>query len=293
MRPVPLILLLLILAACSIRNGEQVGKQPEDTPEFGPRDCMGYWPLLAPVPMPQLLSPTIEERVAGRVGVARVTLESVSYDLPHRTRNNHVDLGYVRLDFAVLEHLKPRDRASETVSVTVDVGYKCEYIEDDDRDRESLAKMSADLKKSLDDKILILFLPNYYGFRLSGTVSYHDNQFGNQSATEEGYGLWEKWGDGSQWLMQAQGIGSDHNPHFVDPLDALYVDMPVNTISLFEFRERVKAVIAHEDVRGVECVGAYYEHQWHVRSGEESWYRGKLSEDGIPIECYAARPRRI
>ena len=283
MRPVLLILSLFVFAACSIADSEQG--------DIDPHDCAGRWPLLARISEPKLLSPTIEERVAGRVGVALVKLESVSYDLPARTRNNRENLGYVYLNFAVLEYIKPRYSHFETVSATMRVGYGCEYIEDDERDRYALAELSADLERFFGDKVLILFLPDHYDFHMTGTVSFHENQDWGTDALEGKYGLWRNWNDGSQWLMEAEGVGTDQDPHFVDPLRSLSrTKVPDNIIPLSEIRDKAQAIFAEEIERGVDCVGADYWHQWYLRSGEEDWYRGLLSKDGTPVECFAAVP---
>ena len=298
-----LLLWLVVLVGCSFESNGQGdvgdlefdGRRVETLAEsngqgnVGDLECVGPWPAAAPVPRADLLSPTIEERAAGAVGVATARLTSVSYDLPERARNNRIDLGRVNFEFTVLEHLKTGHRVSETVGAYMEVGYGCEYIENDDRDTEALTKLSADLEEFFGDKVLILFLPQYSGFRMwRARVSYHEKRYGEDDTLENRYGLWG-WNDGSQWLLQAGGIGSDHNPQFVDPLDASYtVDLPENTISLLELRERVKGLIAEEEERGVECVGADYRYQWHVRSGEEDWYRGRLGADGTPIECIAA-----
>ncbi len=283
MRAVLLLLSLAILTGCSlIRVGDA-----EDL------ECVGHW-ATAPPPGPNLLSPTIEERVAGRVGVARVRLESVSHDLPDQAQNNRRDLGYVTLEFAVVEHLKTGDHAPESVRTTIEVDYDCEYNENDHRDRGALAKMSADIKEFLDDRILVMFLPDYGGFRMRGSVEFHQHPIGQD--TFVGNGFWQggndgsDWlletKDGSRWLLQAEDIGTDQDPHYVDPLDGPFTRIvPKNTISLSELRERVNAVIAEEKERGVECVGAHYRYQWYVRSNEESWYRGRVGSDGTPIEC--------
>ena len=291
MRLALLLLSLFAFAACSIGNGEQVGTAPENDPDFGPHDCVSQWLSMPPMPGPELLSPTIEERVAGTVGVARVILDSVSYELPRRAWNNRVDLGIVKLGFTVLENLKTGYRPPDNVWPYMEVGYHCEYIEDDDRDREALAELSAGLERFFAGKMLIVFLPDYGGFSMNGRISFHENRNWSPDALVDRYGLWSNWNDGSQWLMEAEGLGTEENPYFIDPLDALYtVSVPVNTISLLEIREKVEAVIAEEEERGVECVGASYKHQWYVRSGEENWYSGLLSEDGTPIECFAAIP---
>ena len=285
MRAVLLLLSLAVLTGCSLIRVVDA----EDL------ECVGPWPAGAPPPGPNLLSPTIEERVAGTVGVARVRLDSISHDLPDRALNNRGDLGYVTLEFAVVDHLKGGHQVPETVMTTIEVGYDCEYNENDHRDREALAKMSADIREFLDDRILVMFLPDYRGFRMSGRVTFHQEPVGNQG-TQVGNGFWigynndSDWTlgteDGSRWLLRAEGMGSDQDPHFVDPLDAVYtVYVPENTISLSELRERVNAVITEEEERGVECVGAHYLYQWYVRSNEESWYRGRVGSDGTPIEC--------
>ena len=206
-----------------------------------------------------------------------------------------MDLGYVTLEFAVVEHLKTGDHAPENVTTTIGVVYDCEYTENDHRDREALAKMSADIEDFLDDRTLIMFLPDYEGFRMSGRVSFHQEPIGNLD-TQVGNGFWggqnndSHWSlgtkGGSRWLLQAEDMGTDQDPHYVDPLDGPYTRVvPKNTISLSELRERVDAVIAEEEERGVECVGAHYRHQWYVRSNEEGWYHGPLGADGTPIAC--------
>ena len=195
------------------------------------------------------------------------------------------------LEFDVLEYLKPSHYEPATVRAVMHVGYACEYIENDERDGEALAKMSADLEDFFGNKLLVMFHPMYHHeFHMKrATVSYHEEQFGDDAPLEIRYGLWRDWNDGSQWLLQAEGIGSDDNPHFVDPLDALpTADVPENTISLEEIREKLQAVRAEEEERGVVCLGAYYQHQWYVRSGEERYYPGRLGADGTPIECIAA-----
>ena len=239
MRTVLLLLSLAVLAGCSlIRVGDA-----ED------RKCVGIWPAYAPPLEPKLLSRTLEERVAGRVGVAMVRLESVSYDLPDRAANNRINLGTVNLEFAVLEHLKTGRHVPETVRGQMPVGYACEYVENDERDREALAELSADLEEFFGNRDLIVFLPSYGGFYMTrARVSYHERP---RDTLENSYGLWRNWNDGSQWLFRVEGMGRDQYPHFVDPLDAVYtVDVPENTISLSEIRERVNAVIAEEEERG-------------------------------------------
>jgi len=283
MRTVLLLLSLLVLTGCSlIRAGDA-----ED------RECLASWPAAAPPPEPNLLSPTFEERVAGAVGVLRVRLESVSYDLPSRARNNRVNLGRVRLKFNILEQLKQGYYVPTSVTATMEVGYFCEYIENDERDQEALAKLSADLQEFFGPGELIIFLYEYVGFHTArATVTFRDKSiptplpYDGVDPLEQKYGLWRDWNDGSQWLLRAEDMGTDQAPHFVDPLDAPYrMEVPENTISLSEIRERVNAVIAEEEERGVECVGAHYRYQWYVRSNEESWYRGRVSADGTPIEC--------
>ena len=282
MRAVLLLLSLVALTGCSlIRVGDA-----------GDRECVNSGPpraaapavAAAPIPQPNLLSRTIEERVAGTVGVAIVRLESVSYDLPDRAANNRINLGTVNFEFTVLESLKTGRHVPERTLAYMGVGYACEYIENDERDREALAELSADLEEFFGDRELIMFLPHYGGFYMTrAIVSYHERP---RDTLEDKYQMWGAWNDGSQWLLRAEGVGSDQDPHFVDPLDALYtVDVPENTISLSEIRERVNAVIAEEEERGVECVGAHYKYQWYVRSNEESWYRGRVGSDGTPIEC--------
>ncbi len=291
MRAVLLLLSLVALTGCSlIRVGDA-----------GDRECVNSGPpraaapavAAAPIPQPNLLSRTIEERVAGTVGVAMIRLESVSYDLPDRAANNRINLGTVNFEFTVLESLKTRRHVPERTLAYMGVGYACEYMENDERDREALAELSADLEEFFGDRELIVFLPHYGGFHMTGaTITFRDKSIPapppvyGVDPLEQEYGLWRGWNDGSQWLLRAEGVGSDQDPHFVDPLDAPYrMDVPENTISLSEVRERVNAVIAEEEERGVECVGAQYKYQWYVRSNEESWYRGRVGSDGTPIEC--------
>ena len=280
MRAALLLLSLSVLAGCSLIPVGDAG----DRECVSSRHLRAPAPALAPIPQPKLLSRTIEERVAGAVGVAMVRLESTTYHLPDRAANNRINLGTVTLDFAVLESLKTGRHVPERVRAHMGVGYACEYVENDERDRDALAELSADLEEFFGDRELIMFLPGYGGFGLTGaTVSYHERPW---DRLEDKYKMWGAWNDGSQWLLRAEGIGSDQDPHFVDPLDALYtVDVLENTISLSEIRERVNAVVAEEEERGVDCVGAHYRYQWYVRSNEENWYRGRVGSDGTPIEC--------
>ena len=88
MRTVLLLLSLAVPTGCSLIRvgGAEDGK------------CVSAWPVAALIPEPNLLSPTIEERVAGAVGVAMVGLESASYGLPDRAENNRINLGTVTLN---------------------------------------------------------------------------------------------------------------------------------------------------------------------------------------------------
>ena len=261
--------------------------------DVGDLECVAPWPAAAPVRKPNLLSPTIEERVAGRVSVVRVRLESLSHDLPSRARNNRIDLGRVSLEFNVLEQLKQGYHMPATIWATMEVGYVCEYIENDDRDGEALAELHADLEEFFGDKDLIMFLQDFSSnlHMTRARVEFRDKSI---PPPPPFYGVdpliqkyrFSSWNDGSQWLLQAEGTGSDQDPRFVDPLDAVpTADVPESIIALSEIRERVNAVVAEEEERGVECVGAHYRYQWYARSNEESWYRGRVASDGTPIEC--------
>lgn len=293
MRTGILLLSLVVLAGCWFGEYEQADSAQRAKADVGDLDCVAHWPTGAPVAKPYLLSPTFEERIAGAVGVLRVRLESVSYDLPSRARNNRIALGRVRLKFNILEQLKQGYYVPPTVTGTIEVGYFCEYVENDARDQEALAKLSADLEEFFGPGELIVFLSEYIGFYTPrAKVKFQDKSISTPLPTvgigvfAQTYGLGRDWNDGSQWLLQAEGIGSDQNPHFVDPLGGPYtVEVPANTIALSEIRERVNAVVAEEQERGFECVGAQYQYQWYVRSNEESWYRGRVGSDGTPIEC--------
>lgn len=291
MRLFALTLSLILFVACATEDAEQIRNEFASSPEIGPHECIGHWPLLSLVPTPELLSPTIEERVAGQRGVALVTLESVTFRVPDRAHNNRRDLGYLYLRFAVIERIKPETSVYESVSAIIEVGYNCEYIEDDERDTEALAKMSAGIEEDLKGKILIVFLQHDGGPQMTGIFSFRQNQPDSIIDPQSTYGFRKGWEEGHPWLMQAEGIGTDQNPIFLDPLRLLNPrDVPVNTISLLEIREKAKAVIDEEKERGIDCVGASYQYEWYVRSGEENWYRGLLSEDGTPVECFAAIP---
>ena len=132
----------------------------------------------------------------------------------------------------------------------MEVGYACEYIENDKRDRVALAELSADLEEYFGDRDLIVFLPPYSSFGITrARVSYHEMPW--QDTLEQRYGLGRSRNDGSQQLLRVESIGSGQDPHFVDPLEAGYMmDIPENTISPSELRERVNAVIAEEEERG-------------------------------------------
>ena len=211
---------------------------------------------------------------------------------PAVAENNRIKLGRITLEFDVLEQLKPVYRVPGFMGAFMEVGYACEYIENDDRDLEALANFSADLEQFFGDKLLIVFFRNHEIHIGRARITFRDESipaappiYGVDPLVQK-YGLWSGWNDGSQWLLQAEGASSDDNPHFMDPLDAVpTAEVPENTISMSEIRERVNAVIAEEEERGIECVGAHYRHQWYVRSNEESSYRGRLGADGTPAEC--------
>ena len=283
MRLVLLMLSLFVLAACSTPDSEQG--------DIGPHDCVSPWPTYSRVLTPQLLSPTIEERVAGKKGVALVTLESVSFRLPGRAQNNRLDLGEVNLKFAVLDNLKTESSYPEFVGATIRVDYHCEYIADDERDSEALARISANVEEDLMGKNLIVFYPYNQGIYMSSVVNFPVDQQGNPEPPESRYYFSREWLANHPWLMESERIGSDQDPYFVDPLRSLNArKVPENVISLSEIRDKAQAIFAEEIERGVDCVGADYRHQWYLRSGEENWYRGLLSKDGTPVECFAAIP---
>ena len=324
---VPFLLLLAALAGCTSEAGEQSdeGEAPPATPanygfltseieirddtysppererDVGDRECVSIWTLGSAPLGPDLLRRTIEERVAMASGVSRVQLESISYSLPDRTTNNRRTLGNVRLEFAVLEHLAPVYDPPETVSLHIDVGYDCEYIENDDRDKKALARMSAALAEYFGDRQLIVFWEFYRHLSLVGRISYQA-QSTQHGSLQQSYGLrsgsnyandyWSGWDDGSQWLLQAEGTGDDQTLYFADPIAVLPTGEAVEeTISLPEIRERAQKVIAEGEELGWACVNAHYEHQWYARSGEEDWYKwhiGHLGADGTPVECIAA-----
>lgn len=275
MRAVLLLLSVAVLAGCQSGGSENT-------------DCLAPMHAFAPVFQPYLLSPTIEERAAGPVGIVTARLESISYSLPDRTKASSDNLGTVSLEFAVLEHLKAGRYETDTVRAHMDVGYDCVYSENDDRDRKALARLSARLEEFFDGKLLVMFLPKYGSAGLyfpRATVSYSKERYYEEPIELE-YRMWSHWNDGSQWLLLAEGVGSSQSPHFVDPLDAaLTVDVPEHTISLAEIRERLYAVMAEEEEKGIDCVGALYMLQHFIRSGEEPYYYGELKADGTPVEC--------
>lgn len=278
MRKVLILLLAPLLLGCSFVDGVQqaVGSQV-----FGAdRECIGHWPLGSRIFRPDLLSPTLEERTAGEVGVVLARLGSTSSALPKPDENSERVLGFVTLNFHVLERLKPElGEIMGTVQSTVGLGYECIYPENNHRDREALVKVENELQEFFGDRLLILFSQDGKGYGISGEVSFDE---GDSQSTRFGY-YYGGWNDGSRFLLQAGDVG-DNNPYFIDPLRSN--SGPVNrTIDLQEIRDRVNAVISEEVDRGMECVGALYRHRWYTRSGEEVHYRGELGPGNVPVEC--------
>lgn len=291
MRPAVLVVLtFLLLIGCGAEPYEPrlldtpeptvPSPTPQPSPTVAPtpdsRACIGVWPAGAPVPGPELLPPTIEERVSGIREVAVGKLDSVDYSLPSPTYNNRATLGRIGLKVNVVENLKGGERRVHPfVSGAMQVGYDCPYTEDDQRDLAKLGHLSARLETSLADKTLIVLEPDGGGFYLSRYVaSFRHSR------------MWQHLYRSSLMLTEVEGVGTDSDPHF----DLIWEGSSQGTISLSELRTRIQRVVAEEKEKGFECVSASYEYQWYVRSGEEHWYRGMLTEDGTPIECLAARP---
>ena len=240
------------------------------------RQCVGVWPAAGPPLGPNLLPPTIEERVSGIRDVTVVRLNSVSYDLPDPARNNRIDLGEVDIEVTVLENLKGGDRRLfPTIGGSMEVGYDCEYRENDQRDLKKLAELSVHVEGFLADKTLIVLGPQGSGFWLRRDVA-------SFQYPTIGPNLYRS----PLLLIQAEGVGTEVDPHFYLHWEA----GSQGSISLSDLRTRIRSLVAEEREKGFECVSASYEHQWYVRSGEERWYRGKLTADGKPIECLAAGP---
>lgn len=265
---------LTILAGCTFGDTKPFDSLVMVIADDGDRECVRYWPAAAPIAKPDLLGPTVEERVSGIRGVAMVRLDSVSYKLPDPAHNNRVTLGRVILRFTVLERLKGGWYEADFILGYMEVGYDCEYKENDNRDREGLAELSDRVETFLGDRSLIVFLPMDYDFHLRRSV-----------VSFQYPGRWWSLYDNSAWLVQAEGVGNESDPHFYAHWDYGLQEIT----SLSEIRNKVQAVVTEEEQKGFDCVAATYEHQWYVRSGEENWYRGKLTPDGTPIECLAAR----
>lgn len=282
MRRVLVLLPIALLLGCSFADSVQEAVASQ---VFGAgRECIGMWPLGSRLYLPDLLSPTLEERTAGEVDVVLARLGSTSSALPEPDEKTESVLGFVTLDFHVLEYLKPKSpEFLGTVQSTVHVGYECIYAESNRRDREALVRVENKLQEFFGDRLLILFSQDGKGFLAYGEVSFGKGD-GQSTSFGDYHSGWPRWNDGEQFLLQAVIIGDNNNPYFIDPLRSKAG--PVNhTIDLREIRDRVNAVIAEEVDRGVECVGALYRHQWYTRSGEEEWYRGELGPDNVPVEC--------
>ena len=278
MRTALVLLPLALVLGCSFLDSVQEAVGSRVFVDY--RECIEIWPAAAPVPRPMLLSPTLEERTAGDVDVVLARLESTSSTLPEPGETSDRVLGFVTLDFHVLERLKPGPgMIPGTVQSTVRVKYDCTYPENEDRDREALVRVENQLQGFFDDRLLILFSKDGKGYYLDGRVSF-------ERGTSLGLNYGE-WADASRFLLQARNVGDDENPSFLDPLWGR--DGRVNhTIDLREIRARMNAIIVEEVDRGVECVGALYRHRWYTRSGEERWYQidgGELGPDNVPVEC--------
>ena len=115
-------------------------------------------------------------------------------------------------------------------------GYDCEYRENDKRDLEALAELSAYIDGFLGDKTLVGFLPRDYDFHL------------RRSAASFQYpGTWPNLYDNSAWLVQAEDVGSERDPHFYVHWDYGLQEI----VSLSEIRNRVQNVLAEEEEKGV------------------------------------------
>lgn len=92
-----------------------------------------------------------EERTAGEVDVLLARLGSTSSVLPEPDEKTESVLGFVTLDFHVLEYLKPKSpEILGTVQSTVHVGYECLYAENNRRDREALVRVENKLQEIRD-----------------------------------------------------------------------------------------------------------------------------------------------
>lgn len=235
------------------------------------RECVSPWAMGARPPGLGLHTPTLEERIAGIGGIVVAEFDSVYYDLPGRAENNRRNLGRIVLRATTVERLKGEGRQSDIVFAEIDLGYDCEYIEDDERDLEKLAELSDCVEDFVDDRKMVMLMPLNYGIHL-----FHPTASFQRPTTCTNLHQYNPL-----WLMQAEDAGTDSDPHFYVHWEYQLLEV----IPLSEIRRRVQAVVEDEEERGFDCVSASYEYGRYLRSGKEDFYRGGLASDGSPIEC--------
>ena len=251
------------------------------------RKCVEHWPLTAPLAGPNMLHPTLQERMAGWTGAYLVTLKSASHGLPSRSANSREVLGHVRVEFAVHERLEHYPLWTEdimadlpgSVRMFVDVGYWCEYPQDDERDLEALAVVQARLEEYFGNRLLIVFVPGYHSVdKVSGSVSF-------DAGDRVSVYFHSDFHSGTRWLLpMEEGTALGGNPQFVDWF-AGAGGGEARRVSLDDVRRAAQEVMAEELERGVDCVEADYSLGWHERSGEVGWYDGFVDRSMTPVEC--------